>query len=67
MYIYMKSLCIESTCSKFDDDTKFHKNIWKNFFTVRVMEHWNRLPTGVVESPLEIFKTHLDAYLCYLM
>jgi len=37
----------------------------KNFFTVRVMEHWNRLPREVVESPSEeIFKTHLEAYLC---
>ncbi|KFV72086.1 hypothetical protein N308_05504, partial [Struthio camelus australis] len=33
----------------------------KNFFTVRVTEHWHRLPRGVVESPsLEIFKTCLD-------
>ena len=23
---------------------KFHTNMWKNFFTVGVMEHWNRLP-----------------------
>ena len=35
---------------------------------VRVMEHWNRLPRDVVESPsMEIFKTCLDAYLCDLM
>jgi len=32
----------------------------KNFFTLRVIEHWNRLPREVVESPsLEIFKTRL--------
>ena len=47
---------------------KFHTNMWKNFFTVRVMEHWNRLPREVVESPsTEILKTHLDAYLCDLL
>ena len=47
---------------------KFCTNMWKNFFMVRVMEHWNRLPREVVESPsLEIFKTHLDAYLCSLL
>ncbi|KFQ21354.1 hypothetical protein N331_09962, partial [Merops nubicus] len=43
---------------------KFHLNMRKNFFTVRVPERWNRLPREVVESPtLETFKTHLDAFL----
>ena len=33
-------------------------------FTVRVTEHWNRLPTGNVESPsLEILKICLDTFL----
>ena len=45
---------------------KFHLNIRKKFFTLRVTE--NRLPREVVESPsLEVFKTHLDVILCNLL
>jgi len=37
---------------------KFRLNMRKNFFPLRVTEHWNRLPRVVLESPaLEIFKT----------
>ena len=39
---------------------KFHSNMWKKLFMISVMEHWNRLLREVVESPLEIFMTHLD-------
>jgi len=47
---------------------KFRVNMQKNFFTVGMAEHWNRLPRQVVESPsMEIFKTCLDAYLCHLL
>ena len=46
---------------------KFQLKTRKNFFTLRVMEQWNRLPRGVVKCPLEIFKTHLDAVLCNLL
>lgn len=42
---------------------KFHTNIRKNFI-VRVMVPWNKLPRGVVESPLKIFRTCLDVFLC---
>lgn len=46
----------------------FCTNTWKKLYTVRVMENWNGLPREVVESfSMEIFKTHLFAYLCDLL
>jgi len=37
----------------------------KKIFTLRVTEHWDRLPREAMESPsLEIFKTQLDTSLC---
>ena len=50
------------------EDRRFHLHMRRNFFRVRVTEHWKRLPRGVVESPfLETFKTCLDAFLCDLI
>ena len=46
---------------------KFHMNTRKNFSTVRVTECWNRLPREVTQSPLEIFKTHIEAFLLSLL
>jgi len=47
---------------------KFCLNMRKNFFTVRVMEHWNRLPRRTAEPPsLEIFKTCWYMVLCSLL
>lgn len=46
---------------------KFYANIRKNVFTVWVTEHWNRLSREATEPPLEIFNSHLDAFLCQVL
>ncbi|KFV42477.1 hypothetical protein N341_10955, partial [Tyto alba] len=49
-------------------ESRFRLGIRKKFFTMRVVEHWNRLPREAVDAPsLETFKVRLDGALSNLI
>ena len=51
-----------------NSNRKFGTNMQKNFFMVKVIEHWVRLPRELLEFPsMEIDKTCLDANLYKLL
>ncbi|KFP22999.1 hypothetical protein Z169_13268, partial [Egretta garzetta] len=47
---------------------RFRLDTRKKFFTMRVVKHWNRLPSEVEDAPsLEVFKARLDGALSNLV
>ena len=50
------------------EEGRFRLGIRKKFFTVRVVRHWNWLPSEVENAPsLETFKARMDGALSNLV
>jgi len=60
--IFSKDWCDRTRSNAFKlSEGRFRLNVKKKFFTMRVVRHWNALPTEAVEAPsLETFKARLN-------
>ena len=63
-----KVLCVWSTRNLMSgsckEEGRFRLYVRGNFFTMRVVRCWNRLPREVVDAPsMEVFKARLDGAL----
>jgi len=67
--LFSKACCDRTRSNGFKlREGRFKLDTRMNFFTVRVVKHWNRLSREVVESPsLETFKARLDGALSNLI
>jgi len=63
--LFSKACCDRTRGDDFKlKEGRFRLDIWKKFFTVRVVKHRHRLPREVVAAPsLETFKARLDGAL----
>ena len=67
--LFSKACCDRTKGNGFKlKEGRFGLDISKNFFTMRVVKHWNKLPIEVVDAPsLETFKARLDRALSNLI
>ena len=50
------------------EEGQFRLDMRKKFFTVKVVRHWNRLPSEIVDAPsLKALKARLDGALSNLV
>jgi len=67
--VFSKACCDRTRCNGFKlRDDIFRPDIRKKIFIMRVLKHWNRLPSKVVDATsLETFKARLNGALSRLV
>jgi len=67
--IFSRACCDTTRSNGFKlREGRFRVDVRKNFFTIRVVKRWHRLPREAVEAPpLETFKARLDGALSNLV